>query len=93
MNHPSPTLQLAVQLLLLLLQPADPALKGLHLLSSPAAPLHGPPVGQHLAAHAATVGEAAVGGVGEAHERQVLTREAGVGHLRGDVLCAEGWEG
>lgn len=83
------TLQLATQLLLLLLQLADPPLENLHPqlpLLVPGTALLGAPVGQAGSVDAAAVREAAVRGVGEAHEGQVLASEAGVRNWRGNVL-------
>lgn len=72
-------MQFAVQLLFLLLQSADPPLKRLHLLPSSSFPLL-------VLSDGAAVCEAAVGGVGEADEGEMLTSETGVRHWWADVL-------
>ena len=77
------TQQLAVELLLFLLQPADPLLKGLQLLSSSSLQLLRACL---RPAEAASVSEAAVSGEGEAHKGQMLTSETSVRGGRADLL-------
>lgn len=79
------TLQFAIQLLFLLLQPADPPLERLHLLPSSSTLLRLQEAKPHPADGAA-VGEAAAGGEGEADEGEMLTSETSVRHRGGDVL-------
>lgn len=74
------TLQLAVELHLLLLQPLDPLLED----ALPAAPVRLRPPLRRV--QAAAVREGAVRGVGEPHEGQVLPREPGVGDRRPQIL-------
>lgn len=82
------TLQLAVQLLLLLLQPPDPLLKHLYLLTSCSALLRLPQA-ECCPTDGTAVSEAASGGEGEAHEGEMLTGEASVRRGRADVLQGE----
>lgn len=82
------TLQLAVQLLLLLLQPPDPLLKRLYLLTSCSTLLRLPQA-DCCPTDRTAVSEAASSGEGEAHEREVLTGEASVRRGRADVLQGE----
>lgn len=82
------TLQLAVELLLLLLQPPDPLLKHLYLLTSCSALLHLPQA-ECCSTDGTAVSEAATGGEGEAHEGEMLTGEASVRRGRADVLQGE----
>lgn len=77
------TLQLPVQLLLFLLQPSDPPLKGFHLLSSSTLQLPQPRL--HLA-DGAFVSKATIGCEGEANKGQMLTSETSVRHGRADFL-------
>lgn len=82
------TLQLAVQLLLLLLQPPDPLLKHLYLLTSCSALLRLPQA-ECCPTDGTAVSEAASRGEGEAHEGEMLTGEASVRRGRADVLQGE----
>lgn len=82
------TLQLAVQLLLLLLQPPDPLLECLYILTSCSALLR-LPLAECCPTDGTAVSEAASSGEGEAHEGQMLTGKASVRHGRADVLQGE----
>lgn len=82
------TLQLAVQLLLLLLQPPDPLFEGLYLLTSCSSLLRLLQA-ECCPTDGTAVSEAASGGEGEAHEGEMLTGEASVRRGRADVLQGE----
>lgn len=79
------TLQFAVQFLFLLLQSTNPLLKNLHLLPSCSTICFDLDT-QPRPADRAAVGEAAVGGVGEANEGEVLPCKTSVRHWRSNVL-------
>lgn len=83
------TLQLAVELLFLLLQTANPLLKGFHLQTPILEILPGASIRQRHLTHAAAVWETAICGVGEAHEGQVLPGETRVRYWGSDVLQGE----